>query len=73
MPDTAPRLALMVDENTAKMVWSKLFTLGTFDFLGKGGKYWSLTWLDAAYFVGWWPLPDLNWGPTDYESGALTN
>ena len=21
----------------------------------------------------WWPLPDLNWGPTDYESGALTN
>ena len=20
----------------------------------------------------WWPLPDLNWGPTDYESGALT-
>ena len=21
---------------------------------------------------GWWPLPDLNWGPTDYESAALT-
>ena len=21
----------------------------------------------------WWPLPDLNRGPTDYESGALTN
>jgi hypothetical protein len=40
MPDTAPRLALMVGENTAKMVWSKLFTLGTFDFVGKGGKSW---------------------------------
>ena len=21
----------------------------------------------------WWPLSDLNTGPTDYESGALTN
>ena len=21
----------------------------------------------------WWPLRDLNTGPTDYESGALTN
>jgi hypothetical protein len=21
----------------------------------------------------WWPLPDSNRGPTDYESGALTN
>ena len=20
----------------------------------------------------WWPLPDLNWGPSDYESPALT-
>ncbi len=20
----------------------------------------------------WWPLPDLNWGPSDYESRALT-
>ena len=21
----------------------------------------------------WWARPDLNWGPTDYESAALTN
>ncbi len=23
-------------------------------------------------FEIWWPLPDLNWGPIDYESTALT-
>ncbi len=23
-------------------------------------------------FLIWWPLPDLNWGPNDYESCALT-
>ena len=23
-------------------------------------------------FKIWWPLPDLNWGPSDYESPALT-
>tara|TARA_R110001599_G_scaffold350589_1_gene580932 strand:+ start:14160 stop:14318 length:159 start_codon:yes stop_codon:yes gene_type:complete len=21
----------------------------------------------------WWAFPDLNWGPADYESDALTN
>lgn len=25
----------------------------------------------TPYFI-WWPLPDLNWGPIDYESTALT-
>lgn len=41
----------------------------------------NLVHIDLIGFVGfdgcyrkkiWWPLPDLNWGPIDYESTALT-
>ncbi len=28
---------------------------------------------DAPGFEFWWAFPDLNWGPADYESDALTN
>ena len=30
--------------------------------------FWGRSWMRK-----WWPLPDLNWGPNDYESCALTN
>ncbi len=27
----------------------------------------------AFLFSNWWPLPDSNWGPDDYESGWVLN
>ena len=30
-------------------------------------------WAELTVWVGWWAHQDLNLGPTDYESAALTN
>ena len=61
------------------MLWdsvSKLYRLEIREVIRCSGKYLSVfNLLIFKYFLSlkWWAHQDLNLGPTDYESAALTN